>query len=285
MSKHKLIILTVLIVAGIAASGKLYFHQAQQNQDSLPIASNQAELLLKDANNPAPTPAQPAPSPEELAKRPPVYVPIFMYHEVGEGPNNLYLAEKNLYAQLKYLHDNGYQTITMAQAGEMLANKEDMTGKVVLTFDDGYKSFYNTVWPVLKEFNQTATLYVISGLVGNDRYVSWEQVKILADNGMEIGGHTRTHPLLARINPDLLDQEISGDKREIEAHIGRIITSFCYPTGSYNRQVIAKVKEAGYQTATTMESGKASSKNDPFLLPRWGVFKQESLSVFVIHCK
>lgn len=283
MPKLKPVLLTVLILAAIAASGTLYFQKARVSLNS-PPPSKQAELLPAAADTSTSPPIKPAPDPEELAKRPPVYVPIFMYHEVGEGPNNLYLAEKNLYAQMKYLHDNGYQTITMARAREMLANKEDMTGKVVLTFDDGYKSFYNVVWPVLKEFNQTATLYVISGLVGNDRYVTWEQVKILADNGIEIGGHTRTHPLLARIDPGLLDEEISGGKKEIEAHIERPITSFCYPTGSYNRQVIAKVKEAGYETATTMESGKASSKNDPFLLPRWGVFKQESLSVFVIHC-
>ncbi|MEQ8175445.1 MAG: polysaccharide deacetylase family protein [Syntrophomonadaceae bacterium] len=285
MSKRKLILLTVLILAAIVAAGTLYFRQARLSQNAVPPPSEQASLLPAASDNPEPSPVQQAPDPAELAKRPPVYVSIFMYHEVGEGPNNLYLAEKNLYAQMKYLHDNGFQTITMARAREMLANKEDMTGKVVLTFDDGYKSFYNTVWPVLKEFNQTATLYVISDLVGNDRYVTWEQVKILADNGIEIGGHTKTHPLLARIDPDLLDDEISGGKREIEAHIERPITSFCYPTGSYNRQVIAKVKEAGYETATTMESGKASSKDDPFLLPRWGVFKQESLSVFVAHCE
>jgi peptidoglycan/xylan/chitin deacetylase (PgdA/CDA1 family) len=60
-----------------------------------------------------------------------------MYHEVGKAPNNLYLAEKNFYAQMKYLYDNGFQTITMTRAREMLANKEDMTKKVVLTFDDG----------------------------------------------------------------------------------------------------------------------------------------------------
>lgn len=285
MSKRKLILLTALILAVVAAAGTPYFRQVRLSPKAVPSSPEQAALFPAAAGTPEPVPVQPAPDPAELAKRPAVYVPIFMYHEVGEGPNNLYLAEKNFYAQMKYLYDNGFQTITMARAREMLANKEDMTKKVVLTFDDGYKSFYNTVWPVLKEFNQTATLYVISDLVGNDRYVSWEQVKILADNGIEIGGHTKTHPLLARINPDLLDEEISGGKKEIEAYIERPITSFCYPTGSYNRQVIAKVKEAGYETATTMEPGKASSKHDPFLLPRWGVYKQESLSVFVAHCE
>ncbi|MEN6461759.1 MAG: polysaccharide deacetylase family protein [Syntrophomonas sp.] len=212
-----------------------------------------------------------------------ISIPILMYHEVGEGPNNLFVPNLDFYAQMKYLQENGYQTITLAQASIMLAARQDTSKKVVLTFDDGCASFYHDALPVLDEMHQTATFFIISDLVDAPGYVTWEQVEKLSNLGIEIGGHTKTHPLLAQIDPLFLDSEIAGNKKDIEAKTALKITSFCYPSGSYSPQVVAKVKEAGYTAAVTMEPGMASSENDPFLLPRWGVLNKEPLRIFINH--
>ena len=150
----------------------------------------------------------------------------------------------------------------------------------MLTFDDGYSTFYDQAWPVLKEFNQKATLFVISGLVGNQAYLNWEQIIFLDSQGIEIGGHTRTHPLLPTLKSVNAAAEINQDKQDIQARLGHSITSFCYPTGKYNSQVVQQVQAAGYAAAVTMVQRKAASTDNLLLLPRRGVYQNDPLIRF-----
>jgi len=215
----------------------------------------------------------------------PVSVPILMYHEIGEGPDCLWVSEKDFYNQMKYLHDNGFQTITLSQAVELLTGHYDTSQKVVLTFDDGYNTFYSNAWPVLKEFNQQASVFIISGLVGKPGYMNWEEINLLAVNNIEIGGHTITHPLLPTLSLSKSSEEIIGAKQAIDARLGESTTTFCYPTGKYNSQVVGQVKTAGYRAAVTMVQRRASSSDDLLLLPRLGVYKDDPLDRFVALVK
>lgn len=207
-------------------------------------------------------------------------IPILMYHEISSGPDCMWVEVNDFRAQMQYLHDRGYQTLTLSQAGEMLAGHFDTSKMVVLTFDDGYDTFYNQAWPILEEFHQTATVFVITDLVGSPEYMNWEQIKHLASQGVEIGGHTCSHPLLPDLPDSGVQTEIMQGKKEIEAHIGVVITSFCYPTGKYNDQVVQTVKQAGFTEAVTMVQREASSADNLLLLPRWGVYKNDPLERF-----
>lgn len=217
----------------------------------------------------------PAPADKTLS------IPILMYHEISTGPDLMWVSDQNFRAQMQYLHDNGYQTITLARARELLAGHFDTSKKVVLTFDDGYSTFYTNAWPILKEFNQTATLFVISGLVGNPDYVTWDQIRLLSSQGVEIGGHTRTHPLLPTLTTQAVFAEINGGKQDVEVQLGQSISSFCYPTGKYNNQIVEQVRGAGYTSAVTMVQREASSTDNLLLLPRWGVYQNDSREHFM----
>jgi peptidoglycan/xylan/chitin deacetylase (PgdA/CDA1 family) len=209
-----------------------------------------------------------------------ISIPILMYHEISTGPDLMWVSDQNFRAQMQYLQDNGYQTITLAQARELLAGHFETSKKVVLTFDDGYSTFYANAWPILKEFNQTATLFVISSLVGNPEYVTWDQIRFMSSQGIEIGGHTRTHPLLPTLTTQAAIAEINGGKQDIEAQLGQNISSFCYPTGKYNNQIVEQVELAGYTSAVTMVQRQASSADSLLLLPRWGVYQNDSRDHF-----
>jgi peptidoglycan/xylan/chitin deacetylase (PgdA/CDA1 family) len=211
-----------------------------------------------------------------------ISIPILMYHEISTGPDSMWVTDQNFRAQMQYLHDNGYQTINLAQAAELLAGHYDTSKKVVLTFDDGYSTFYDNAWPVLKEFGQTAAIFIISGKVGQPDYMNWDQIRYLASQGVEIGGHTRSHPLLSTLTAANAITEIEGCKLDIEAQLGKVITSFCYPSGDYNSQVLQQVKTAGYTAAVTMlHQRKAASTDNLLLLPRWGVYQNNSLDQFI----
>jgi Predicted xylanase/chitin deacetylase len=247
-----------------------------RNYHQLPAAETANDISTGEAKS-VPLPElikTPAPPGKSLS------IPVLMYHEIAEGPDCLWVSTRDFYDQMKYLNDNGYQTITLSQAAELLKGHYDTSRKVVLTFDDGYDTFYTNAWPILQEFNQQATIFIISGLVGKPGYMSWEQIKVLADSNIEIGGHTKTHPLLPTLTAAQSADEISEAKQEMEARLGLKTTMFCYPTGKYNQQIEQQVQTAGYDAAVTMVQRRATSNDDLLLLPRWGIYKDDPLTRF-----
>jgi peptidoglycan/xylan/chitin deacetylase (PgdA/CDA1 family) len=206
-------------------------------------------------------------------------IPILMYHEIGTGPNSLYVPTDNFRAQMNYLHKSGYHTVTMADAQEMLKNEKIPAKTVVLTFDDGYTSFYTRAWPIMQEFGFTGTVFVITDFTGRANYLTWEEIKNLQKAGIEIGSHTKNHIDLKTASTDRQTQEIMGSKKVLDDKLGISVKSFCYPTGTYNETTPQLVKVAGYTSAVTVAYGQATSKNNFFLVPRvrvpgWATLEQ-----------
>lgn len=83
-----------------------------------------------------------------------------------------------------------------------------------------------------------------------------DQIMQIDQNILEIGSHTKTHPNCANLTSnEELEQEVVNSKTDLEKIPGIIIKHFCYPAGSYNKNVIGKVIEAGYQSAVTTKYG------------------------------
>jgi len=151
------------------------------------------------------------------------------------------------------------------------------TKPVVLTFDDGYRDFYDQAWPVLKQFGLKAASAVITNFVdkgdrGDTQYMTWNMVKELDKTGMvEIVSHTMSHPNLSRTAPAQRWLELSKSKEIIEQQIGHPCTAFVYPSGKYDSATVSDAKRAGYQIAFTTNDGKVRAPQDsgPILtLPR-----------------
>lgn len=90
--------------------------------------------------------------------------------------------------------------------------------------------------------------------------MSWSAVRELAENGIEIGAHSRTHPVLSNLDRDRLREEIYGSKTRIEEVINKPVTAFCYPNGQrndYNDLVKQVVIESGFASATVAFHDKA----------------------------
>ena len=103
----------------------------------------------------------------------------------------------------------------------------------------------------------------------------WEEAREVAAGGIELGAHTRTHPILSRVeSPEELTEEIGGSKRRIEAQLDRAVDHFCYPNGSnqdFNAAAVAAVEAAEYRTSVTTEPGLNFPAADRFRLLRIGV--------------
>ena len=102
------------------------------------------------------------------------------------------------------------------------------------------------------------------------RMVGWEQIKELDFKILEIGGHTKGHANCENlISETELEREILHSKADIENCTGRKVTHFCYPAGSYNDNVVDKVREYGYESAVTTNPGFVTLYSDRYRLNRF----------------
>lgn len=209
--------------------------------------------------------------------------PILMYHHVknhkesdDEVEKGLSVEIDNFSEEMQYLYDEGYDSISL---GELFNASDKKT--VVLTFDDGYKDVYENAYPIMKEYNLTGTVFVITDFVGNDGYMSWSDLKKLSDAGWKIESHTESHPNLTNISAEDAWQQIYNSKIEVEANIGDIVTFFSYPAGKYNDEVVDLVKKAGYSGAISTDQGIENNINKMYNLKRERVGGYSELQDFI----
>lgn len=194
-----------------------------------------------------------------------VRVPIFVYHSVRahiKGESKLQdaydVTPELLEEELKYLRDGDYTTITFADVKANFDHGTPLPPKpVILSFDDGWRNEYEYAFPLLKKYNMRGTFFIFTNPIGRkDHWVTWEEIKEMEAAGMEIGGHTRTHPELTKIMTDKeLDKEIAGGKKIIEDHLGHPVEVFAYPFGLEDERVVAAVARAGYSLGRTLSPG------------------------------
>lgn len=105
--------------------------------------------------------------------------------------------------------------------------------------------------------------------------VTWDGVRQMMREGVEIGAHTRSHPILSRL-PDRasLSDEITGSMRRVEEATEARVLHFCYPNGrraDITPETVAEVRAAQFETAVTTIPGLVTPLDDPLLLARVGV--------------
>lgn len=114
--------------------------------------------------------------------------------------------------------------------------------------------------------------------------MTWDEVRALAEGGMEIGSHTVTHPILSRQGLEEAEWEIRHSKATLEAQLGRPILHFAYPNGQprdYSPAIARMVQAAGYRSATSMIPGLCGPDSSLFSLERLSIRHQYRLPHFL----
>lgn len=213
-------------------------------------------------------------------------VPVLNYHKVDDLYHALSLSPQEFDEQMNYLYTNGYHTITPDQLTAYLKSGKALPEKpVLITFDDGYLDNYTNAYPIMKKYGFTATIFLITGIVGHDqRYLNWDQAREMQKDGFVLGSHSVTHQSLTKLNPDQIRQELSESRAEMERQLGQKPRYFAYPTGAYNLAIEELVREAGYRGAFTIRYGQVGIESDPYALERIPIFKgAHSLRSFIIR--
>ena len=220
-----------------------------------------------------------------------IRVPSLMYHYVSwlpeADPNmtlrkDLTVSPTDFEGMLKYLKDNGYHTITAKDLWWSLDQTAGLPSKpVMLTFDDGYADTYSVVMPLLKAYGMTGTFFVTVNLVDKPGYITRDQVRALADGGMDVESHAMDH--VSMIKP-LNDQiyQMCRARDFLSLWTGTDVRHFAYPSGDYNDLSGTALQRCGYLSGYKKSGGSVQTSNAMYLLQRARVHGQSGVSAMLL---
>lgn len=215
-------------------------------------------------------------------------VPVLMYHQVNgaipKGEENV--GVQDFVNQLKYLHDEGYTTVTVSKLAEFMRGGKSLPQKsVAITFDDGWRSSF-TAAMMLAQMNDKATFYIISHAFDDPQYISKDELTVLSHNpNFEIGAHTQTHFMkwvqdLKTLPTDTMKEEVSGSKTEIEQIIGQPVKSLSWPFGYTRPEVLSYAESIGYTSTVLVGGPPNKAGDDPLKISRLNIDGRCSFEVF-----
>ncbi|MCI4127588.1 polysaccharide deacetylase family protein [Bacillus haynesii] len=258
MKKTKLFILLLMLM------GMLYGCSGHETKGEEKTEPNAAQKAAKQSKQQA----EHDPSSKWIKVKGPARIPILMYHSISSG-NSLRVPEAEFRGHMKWLKDNGYYTLTPEEAYIVLTQDKMPSEKCVLiTFDDGYTDNFTKAFPILKEFGQKATVFMIGKSVGGKNHLTEKQMNEMRRSGISIQSHTIHHVELNGLAPGQQLDEMTRSKALFDRMFSQNTVMLSYPVGRYNEDTLKLAKQAGYQMAVTTEPGAASREQGMHALHR-----------------
>lgn len=203
------------------------------------------------------------------------FPPVIMYHDVKLLPLNSFdVTLKDFRKQLKWLKDNGYQTLSMDEFVDIVnSGKAFPKDTVLITFEDGYGDSLVYALPELKSRDMKATFFINPAYIGKKAkgypYLTEEELKTLAAEPLiSIESHTTRHLRLDKLTPEDLAAELNDSKAYLEELIGKPVRAVSYPFGDYNGEVITAAQTSGYEVAFAVQDRGLFDQPARFSIPR-----------------
>jgi peptidoglycan/xylan/chitin deacetylase (PgdA/CDA1 family) len=205
-------------------------------------------------------------------------MPVFTFHALDHQRSPISFPPHLFQRGMARLSAHGHRTLSLEQAVEHVqAGKPFPIRACVMTFDDGYRSVYEEAFPVLRNFNMTATVFLTVGSTGepeerlpplNGRVMlSWQEIREMRRYGIAFGAHTLSHPDLSTLSGSKVEKEIVGSKEIIERALGVPVSSFAYPFGRYD-ETSQQIARAHFICACSDRLGLIDRRSDPYALER-----------------
>jgi len=153
---------------------------------------------------------------------------------------------------------------------ELIKNKKKR--KILLTIDDGFSSFYENAWPILKKKKIPFILFVNTREVGSFNYMSWDEIKeISKESFVEIGNHSHSHEYLVDENNNVIEADIVKSIEIFKKELGKNSNFFSYPFGEYSLDFKKIIKSLGFKYAFGQHSGVTDETKNYYELPRFPI--------------
>ena len=206
---------------------------------------------------------------------------VFVYHRFNDSRYpTTNISPQNFRAHLDLLHKQEFTVLKLGKVVDMLQKGESLPQRcAVITVDDAYHSFLTDGWPLLKQYNYPATLFVSTDTVGGGDYLSWQEIKALQGEGVEIGNHSASHAyMLDRLTAESdadwrarVLEDIRRSQDAFEKYLGLPAKLFAFPYGEFSPELVSLIKNSGFTAAFGQQSGVITGEQDFFSLPRFPV--------------
>ena len=195
-----------------------------------------------------------------------------MYHRFEENKYpSTNIRIDDFKKHIKILQENNIRFINPKNFENEIKNNKKQR-KILLTIDDGFSSFYQNAWPLLKKEKIPFILFVSTREVGAFNYMTWDQIKeISKEDFVEIGNHSHTHEYLVDESKDLILDDIKKSISIFKDQLGKNSEFFSYPFGEYSLEFKKLIKSLGFKYAFGQHSGVIDETKDFYELPRFPI--------------
>jgi peptidoglycan/xylan/chitin deacetylase (PgdA/CDA1 family) len=220
-------------------------------------------------------------------------VPVLCYHQFTEdsvSQNKMIVTRAEFESQMDYLAANNYQVFALSELGSFINGKKELPIKsVVITIDDGYKSYLDVAYPILKKHNFPSTMFVYPDFIGAGPALKWQDVTFLSKTPLvDIQSHSKSHDSLSPLpggesDKDYLARlkiEVEGAEKILSRRTEQAINHFAYPYGNSSLEIVELLKQNDYELALTVQKGSNPAFSAPFLLHRTMIYGGDSLHTF-----
>ena len=195
-----------------------------------------------------------------------------MYHRFEENKypsTNINIKDFQQHIQL--IKKQGFEFINVNEFEKKL-NNETNKKKILLTIDDGFLSFYNNAWPILKKEKIPFLLFVNTREVGKYNYMSWDQIKEISNSKFaHIGNYSHTHEYLIDLTENEIKKDLNLSISIFKKQLNKNSLFFSYPFGEYSLPFKKIVKDLGFKYAFGQHSGVVDATKDFLELPRFPI--------------
>ncbi len=199
---------------------------------------------------------------------------VFMYHKFGVSkyPSTSVTIDQ-LNSHIEELTKEKYTIKSLNFIIDTILNDGDLPENTIgISVDDADKSFLEVGWPLFKKNNIPVTLFVTTGTISNNqKYINWDQIRKLKEEGVVIGAHSHTHAHMPDISIEEVRNEIETSNKIFLRELGEIPTLFAFPYGETTDEIIELVKEYKFKVAFGQHSGIINETSNMYYLPRFSL--------------
>ena len=195
-----------------------------------------------------------------------------MYHRFEENKYpSTNIKIKDFKEHLQMINNNNIKFVNPNKFEEELKNNKNQR-KLLLTIDDGYSSFYNNAWPILKKSEIPFILFVSTREVGKKGYMDWDEIRELEKyDFVEIGNHSHTHDYLIDFTDKEIKKDLINSINIFNNELGKNSIFFSYPFGEYSTNLKKIVIDLGFKYAFGQHSGVVDHTKNYFEMPRFPI--------------
>jgi len=223
-----------------------------------------------------------------------VKIPILLYHRFGPVvSDSMTITTSTFESHLRYIRDQGYTVIPLRQLVDYYLHKRLSLPPraVVITADDGHKSVYYEMFPLIKRYRFPVTLFLYPSAVSNASYaITWSQLREMQETGLfDFQSHTFWHPNFKeerkRLNPSeyekFIEKQLKMSAERLQKELNTEVDMLAWPFGIYDEWLIKKVAERGYVAGFTIKRRHTIPSDNKMALPRYLIVQSDSIQTLL----